>query len=86
MAEHRKLREEHAQAVSALQARDFDYMSFFLSMLFKVMEHPEMYKEEFVDWASKNIEATLVAFQDSMKEPENEEKVPNENENKNAAE
>lgn len=46
----------------ALQNRDFDYTSFFVSMLFKVMEHPEMYSDEFVSWTAKHIEDTLTAF------------------------
>ena len=68
LAQYRKLNEEHARALDALQARDFDYMSFFLSSLFKVMEHPKMYNEEFVKWASGNIQSVLVGFSESLNE------------------
>ena len=68
LAQYRKLAEDHNHAVEALQARDFDYMSFFLSMLFKVVEHPEMYKDEFVNWATENIQSTLVGFAEGMRE------------------
>ena len=50
------------QMRDALERRDFDYTSFFLSMLFKVMEHPEMYKDTFVKWASESIEEALSSF------------------------
>lgn len=50
------------QMQAALENRDFDYTSFFVSMLFKVMDHPEMYSDTFVQWASSKIEETLTAF------------------------
>jgi len=58
-----------------LEKRDFDYTSFFLSMLFKVMEHPEMYKTEFVEWASANIENALTSFSQAIN-PEKEPEAP----------
>ena len=71
-AMYQKLSDEYEKAVEALKNRDFDYTSFFLSMLFKVMEHPEMYNEEFVTWTSKHIEDALYAFDNAMKQqPEN---------------
>ncbi len=70
--QYQKLVQEYQKAVQALNSRDFDYTSFFLSMLFKVMEHPEMYSEEFVSWAGKHIEDALYAFDNAMKQqPEN---------------
>ena len=57
--QYQKLVAEYQKAMEALRNRDFDYTSFFLSMLFKVMEHPEMYNEEFVQWAGKHIEDAL---------------------------
>lgn len=36
--------------------------SFFVSMLFKVMDHPEQYTKEFVSWASQNIMSVLTEF------------------------
>lgn len=61
------------QMQEALENRNFDYTSFFISMLFKVMEHPEMYSDTFVQWASSQIETTLTAFAKAS-EPAPEEK------------
>lgn len=70
--QYQKLVVEYRKAMEALNSRDFDYTSFFLSMLFKVMEHPEMYSDEFVSWASKHIEDAMYAFDNAMKQqPEN---------------
>lgn len=66
--QYQKLVAEYRKAMEALNNRDFDYTSFFLSMLFKVMEHPEMYNEEFVSWTSKHIEDALYAFDNAMKQ------------------
>lgn len=60
--QYQKLFAEYQRCQDALQRRDFDYTSFFLSMLFKVMDHPEMYKDEFVKWCSENIEGALTTF------------------------
>ena len=64
--QYQKLSAEYQRAVQALNNRDFDYTSFFLSMLFKVMEHPEMYSDEFVSWTSKHIEDALYSFDKAM--------------------
>lgn len=72
--QYQKLLGEYQKAMQALQNRNFDYTSFFLQMLFKVMDHPEMYKEEFVKWASENIEGALISFVDNFKAPAAEEK------------
>ena len=64
--QYQKLVAEYRKAMEALNNRDFDYTSFFLSMLFKVMEHPEMYNEEFVTWTSKHIEDALYSFDKAM--------------------
>lgn len=76
--QYQKLVQEYQKAMEALRNRDFEYTSFFLQMLFKVMEHPEMYTNEFVAWCSKNIEQAIMTFAESAK-PEQEEK-PKENE------
>lgn len=74
--QYQKLSAEYQRAMQALNNRDFDYTSFFLSMLFKVMEHPEMYNEEFVSWTSKHIEDALYAFDNAMKQqPENKDEA-----------
>lgn len=72
--QYQKLMAEYQKAVQALNSRDFDYTSFYLQMLFKVMEHPEMYTKEFTDWASKNIEGALTSFAENFKQPEDAEK------------
>ena len=64
--QYQKLSAEYQRAMEALNNRDFDYTSFFLSMLFKVMEHPEMYSEEFVSWTGKHIEDALYSFDKAM--------------------
>lgn len=73
--QYQKLVAEYRKAMEALNSRDFDYTSFFLSMLFKVMEHPEMYNEEFVSWTTKHIEDALYAFDNAMKQPENKDEA-----------
>lgn len=70
--QYQKLVQEYQKAVQALNSRDFDYTSFFLSMLFKVMEHPEMYTDEFCKWTSEHIMDALYSFDNAMKQqPEN---------------
>lgn len=64
--QYQKLAQEYQKVVAALNNRQFDYMSFLLQMLFKVMEHPEMYTQEFVKWASSNIEESLTGFAQSI--------------------
>ena len=65
-AQYQQLSDQYQRAVEALNNRDFDYTSFFVSMLFKVMEHPEMYEEDFVKWTSKRIEDALYSFDKAM--------------------
>ena len=72
--QYQKLVAEYQKAVEALNNREFDYTSFFLSMLFKVMEHPEMYNDKFVEWASKHIEDALYSFDKAMNQAQPEEK------------
>lgn len=73
--QYQKLMAEYQKCLNALNSRDFEYTSFFLGSLFRVMDHPEMYKDEFVKWASENIEAALTAFaEDAQKSAEAERK------------
>lgn len=60
--QNQRLMQQVRQMNEALDRRDFDYSSFFLSMLFKVMDHPEMYDEQFVEWAKDSIQEALSAF------------------------
>lgn len=76
--QYQKLMAEYQKCIKALNDRDFEYTSFFLGALFRVMEHPEMYNDEFVKWASENIEAALTSFaenakKEAEKEAENKE-------------
>lgn len=68
--QYQKLYAEYQKAMQALSDRSFEYTSFFLSMLFKVMEHPEMYSEEFTKWCAGNIEASLRSFEENAKQQE----------------
>ena len=72
--QNQQLVHQMQQMQAALENKDFDYSSFFVSMLFKVMEHPEMYREEFVKWASDQIESALMSFA-KVTEPTAEEKA-----------
>ena len=65
--QYQKLYAQYQKAVEALNNKDFDYTSFFLSMLFKVMEHPEMYASDFVAWTAQHIQDALYAFDQAMK-------------------
>ena len=73
--QYQKLSAGYQRAVEALNNKDFDYTSFFVSMLFKVMEHPEMYDDEFVGWASKHIEDALYAFDQAMQPQEKKDEA-----------
>ena len=73
--QYQKLAEAYQKAMQALNSRDFDYMSFFLSMLFKVMEHPGMYSDEFVKWCVENIQNALVSFEQATRAEKSEEKT-----------
>ena len=64
--QYQKLQDAYQRAMLALDSRDFDYTSFFLSMLFKVMEHPEMYTDTFTNWTIKKIENALYSFDKAM--------------------
>lgn len=66
--QYQKLAAEYRKAMEALNNRDFDYTSFFLSMLFKVMDHPEMYSDKFVEWTGKHIEDALYSFDSAMRQ------------------
>lgn len=68
--QNQKMLAQIRQMQEALSNRDFDYTSFFLSMLFNVMEHPEMYSDNFVSWASGKIEDALMAFDKATEQVE----------------
>ena len=62
---------------SAMNEQTFNQTSFFISMLFKVMEHPEMYSTDFVAWATESIESALKAFSQVFGDDSNAEKTEN---------
>lgn len=76
--QNQKMLRQIQQMQDALDRRDFDYTSFFLSMLFKVMEHPEMYDAQFVDWTKENIQAAMRSFAEAAQNPEGKEAEKNE--------
>lgn len=57
-----------------LSESTFNQTSFLISMLFKVMDHPEQYKTDFVKWASENIESTLAELANALSARGEEEK------------
>lgn len=65
---YQQLAAQNEQLQKALEDQQFNYMSFYLSMLFKVMEHPEMYETKFTDWASKEIQDALRSFKEASEQ------------------
>lgn len=62
------------QLQQQLRDADFSYSSFYLSMLFKVMENPAMFSQEFVTNCAQEIENALTSFHQAMTEAGNEAK------------
>ena len=77
-ATNQRLMRQINQMREALENRDFDYNSFFLSMLFKVIEHPNRYNEKFVRWCTANIEASLTSFAEVLDEMNKAKNQPQE--------
>ena len=73
-AQYQKATEYIQKLQGALNENSFNQTSFFISMLFKVMEHPEMYNTDFVKWAQENIESALRTFAEAFAEPKEEDK------------
>lgn len=65
--QYQKLVAEYQKAMEALQNRDFEYTSFFVQMLFKVIEHPEAYTDEFYNWSATHIQDILMGFEEAGK-------------------
>lgn len=68
--QYQKVTKMYQQVVS--MDRNFEYMSFFLDRLFKVMDHPNRYSEKFVNWCSKNIQDLLIGLDQSISAPAEE--------------
>ena len=60
----------------AASENTFNQISFFISMLFKVMDHPEQYTPDFVKWASENIMSTLTELGNALSGEKKEEPKP----------
>ena len=58
----------------ALNDDSFNKTSFFISMLFKVMEHPEMYDTDFVEWSKDNVQSCMKTFAEIFQREELEDK------------
>lgn len=70
---------ERVKQLSAeLQRRDFDFSSFFLSSLFRVLEHPEMYSDEFPKWCADQVEEAMKTFYAAMERPATDKKKADE--------
>jgi len=67
---YQEMSKRYTQALDALNQRDFEFTSFFLTMLFKVMDQPEQYTPDFVKWVKSNIESMLVSFAESAAQQE----------------
>lgn len=80
-AAYESLEQRYDDAVEALQDRDFQYHAFFLDRLFKVLDHKELYKPDFVDWCVNTIQDAILAFDAAGKPSEQKEE-----EKKNEAE
>lgn len=78
--QYQKLVGEYQKAMSALHDREFDYMSFFLQMLFKVIEYKQAYKPEFGKWAADNIMHIMTSFAQNLQAPQGQPQSDN-NEN-----
>lgn len=65
---NQKMQEYIHQLQEALEDKGFNYTSFFLSMLFKVVEHAEMYPDDFLKWSIENIVSMLTTFGEELKE------------------
>jgi len=58
--QYQKLVGQYQQALRTING--FDSTSFILNAMFKVMEHPELYKDGFVGWVAENIEGALTTL------------------------
>jgi len=66
------------QLQEQLKNRDFDYSSFYLSMLFKVIENNTVFSQEFVSKCSEEIEDALTSFHNAMVQPSGEQEAKDE--------
>lgn len=65
-AQYEKATQYIQQLQSALSSSNLEQISFYLSSLFKVVEHPEMYSDSFVTLATTDIEKLLTSFSNNL--------------------
>jgi len=74
------------QLQDRLDQQAFSKTAFLLESMFKVMDHIELYDDDFATWAKNNIQGAIVSLYDEMTPPEKEESKQTENkETKNAS-
>ena len=64
--QYQKLMAEYRRVTEELSRRDFEFSFTLLGMLFKVMDHPDQYKSDFVGWASDTIQMMLMSFSQAI--------------------
>lgn len=65
-AQYQKATEYIQKLEGALNEENFNKTSFCISMLFKVMDHPEQYTPEFVKWAAENIMSAMTELVNAL--------------------
>ena len=71
--QYQKLIAEYQKLMQAYQERNFEYSSFILNSLFRVMDHPEMYSDEFIKYVVENIEWGIRTSLESLEKAAEEE-------------
>lgn len=80
--QYQKLTKMYQQAMAAMEDKNFEYLSFLLTSLFKVMDHPNRYPEKFINWVSKNIQDMVIGLNASLTPPEEPKKDESKEEKK----
>ena len=72
--QYQKATEYIQKLENALNEQNFNKTSFCISMLFKVMDHPEQYTQEFVKWTAENIQSAMTELVNALAANPEEEK------------
>lgn len=81
-AQYQKLVAEYQKVVGALNSKDFELQSFMLQAMFKVVEHIELYDEDFGKWCVAAIQEAITSLAVAMDKPEDEAKPATKEESK----
>lgn len=73
-AQYQKATEYIQRLENTLNEQNFNKTSFCISMLFKVMDHPEQYTPEFVKWTAENIQSAMTELVNALAANPEEEK------------